>query len=396
MIEIIIEKLFGRFDYKFSLKYGELTILSGPNGFGKTTLLNALNAVVNSDMLFFYDLKFERFEIKKKEEKLLIKKKAEGLLINDYELTLDDIRYMSHGREIRSTSMNLHKSNEVMIRREKYQNLLEQMKAIVGDAELIPAQRLLKVNTRRNARLRETNKIFDVEYIEKISELPDKLLTKIKEVNEKYFLISTGLDSNYPERLFKQRIGITEEEFNAYMKEMHEKVVKANENEIFKLQELQNVTFRSEDARALKVYFEDFDKKYNVYESLLDCLDLFKNVVNKRFKFKHLEYSNARGFVVEDEEKRRIPLEKLSSGEQETIILFYYFLFEIPDETLILLDEPETSLHVAWQKMFIKDLKEIAKVKKFMVLLATHSPQIVSGNRDLQVDLGEIYKDGFN
>jgi len=47
---------------------------------------------------------------------------------------------------------------------------------------------------------------------------------------------------------------------------------------------------------------------------------------------------------------------------------------------ILLIDEPEISLHVIWQEEFMADLEEIAKVRKQQMIIATHSPQII-GNR---------------
>ncbi|MCI9446760.1 MAG: ATP-binding protein [Lachnospiraceae bacterium] len=123
---------------------------------------------------------------------------------------------------------------------------------------------------------------------------------------------------------------------------------------------------------------------------------MFTDIVNRRFCFKKVEISNESGVEVIDESGGNIDLQKLSSGEQETLVLFYQLLFEVPDQVLLLVDEPEISLHVAWQRMFIEDLRMIAERKCGKVIVATHSPQIVNGNREIQRDLGEMYKNGLN
>jgi len=41
---IKISKLFNSFDYDINLKAGGLTILTGPNGYGKTTILRMIHA----------------------------------------------------------------------------------------------------------------------------------------------------------------------------------------------------------------------------------------------------------------------------------------------------------------------------------------------------------------
>jgi ABC-type glutathione transport system ATPase component len=85
----------------------------------------------------------------------------------------------------------------------------------------------------------------------------------------------------------------------------------------------------------------------------------------------------------------------LSSGEQEEIILLYELLFIAPDESLILLDEPETSLHVSWQQMIIEDLHKIAELKQHNYIISTHSPDIIGGNLNLTKDLFVLHNQGL-
>jgi predicted ATP-binding protein involved in virulence len=52
-----------------------------------------------------------------------------------------------------------------------------------------------------------------------------------------------------------------------------------------------------------------------------------------------------------------------------------------------LIDEPELSLHVTWQKAFLTELMAIIRSVNFDVLIATHSPFIVGDRFDLMVPL---------
>ena len=85
MTEIRIRKLFGRFNYHFSIgdeANRRITILSGPNGFGKTMLLECLNAVSESDLSFFLNLKFDNFEVERENGNIRIEKLEDGLKVN--------------------------------------------------------------------------------------------------------------------------------------------------------------------------------------------------------------------------------------------------------------------------------------------------------------------------
>ena len=77
----------------------------------------------------------------------------------------------------------------------------------------------------------------------------------------------------------------------------------------------------------------------------------------------------------------------LSSGEQHEIVLLYELLFKVSENSIILIDEPEISLHVAWQEVFLKDLGQMAELSRFQALIATHSPQIINDRWDLTVEL---------
>jgi predicted ATP-binding protein involved in virulence len=59
----------------------------------------------------------------------------------------------------------------------------------------------------------------------------------------------------------------------------------------------------------------------------------------------------------------------------------------VKPNSLILIDEPEISLHILWQQQFLRDLQEIAGIENYDVLIATHSPQIVYDRSDLTVSL---------
>lgn len=59
---------------------------------------------------------------------------------------------------------------------------------------------------------------------------------------------------------------------------------------------------------------------------------------------------------------------------------------------LVCLDEPEISMHVAWQETMLADLKLIAKVMDIQLIIATHSIDFVNGNWDDCIDLFEEMK----
>jgi predicted ATP-binding protein involved in virulence len=102
-----------------------------------------------------------------------------------------------------------------------------------------------------------------------------------------------------------------------------------------------------------------------------------------------MTFEPSRGIVVKSLDGTFLDVNKLSSGEQNEIILLYNMIFEVGDNSLLLIDEPEISLHVAWQNHFIDNLETIAENKKIQIIVATHSPQIIGDRWESCFDLCE-------
>ena len=68
-------------------------------------------------------------------------------------------------------------------------------------------------------------------------------------------------------------------------------------------------------------------------------------------------------------------------------MLFYELLFKVAPGPLVLIDEPEISLHIVWQEQFLQDAQEVAKLTEIDMIVATHSSEIITNRRDLLVNL---------
>ncbi|MCX4243196.1 AAA family ATPase [Paraliomyxa miuraensis] len=93
------------------------------------------------------------------------------------------------------------------------------------------------------------------------------------------------------------------------------------------------------------------------------------------------------GLQIEDLDEGPLGLDALSSGEQRWISLFHALLFDVGPGTLVLVDEPERSMHVTWQQRLVGQLLAIAKAVDVDVLLATHSPFVIGEREELVVEL---------
>lgn len=68
-----------------------------------------------------------------------------------------------------------------------------------------------------------------------------------------------------------------------------------------------------------------------------------------------------------------------SSGELALITSIVYLSTVINENTVILIDEPENSLHPKWQQQYSKILLDVFYFMQPKIIIATHSPLVVSG-----------------
>jgi predicted ATP-binding protein involved in virulence len=144
-----------------------------------------------------------------------------------------------------------------------------------------------------------------------------------------------------------------------------------------------------DDRKVLWHYLSDVQTKLAVFDPLLAKVEVFNGIVNTHFLFKSFKVDKTTGFAFQSETGDTVPMRTLSSGEQHELVLAYDLLFKVTPNSLILIDEPELSLHVTWQHLFLDDLDSISKLTNLDFLVATHSPAIIHKRRALMVTLGK-------
>ena len=290
---IEIKGLFGRFNYKLNFEDKNIVILTGPNGFGKSTILQIIDAIANNRFFYllkieFDELYFEFIDDEKLNKIVSIIREEKRLLVNKIDIKLNKsfdevnkmitdfpwidqidnnvfedrrfekyytfdelfLRYLySKGNDIYINSQN--RMNEI----QKIEKALEDIKKLFGKIVLISEQRLIR---KQNINKRRHEEVVDV-----IVNLPEEFKKEISKVSEKYSNIANKLDSTYPNRLFRAENGLnSEDEFNDLLNKSKEKFQKLEEYDLVNMSNIEDSKYKSEYATALKIYFDDFSKKY--------------------------------------------------------------------------------------------------------------------------------------
>ena len=392
-----IEKLFEIFDYDIEFADGEnVLIITGPNGFGKTTILNILYSLFESEWEYNYSDyapfpgPFEDFADRPFDflEKLLFDRISISLSDNNV-IVIDKV---SEKPNLSFTFYNKNRKltdDELSIKNGSYQ-FSKTGYEIINSVEiyLIKEQRLQKKTTIWNKG--EYDDYYKTEKHEESIEFHSEKLREIfTDFMSQYNNESQNLDSSFPTRLISEKKIITEEEYNKRFTDLMQKQNRLIQYGLYESKPI-TLEYSQTDAKALLVYLNDLEKKLSVFDELLAKLDLFTEILNqRRLTFKSIKINRTKGFYFETPKGKKLIPNKLSSGELHQVILLYELIFSTTPNTLVLIDEPEISLHITWQKEFVKDLLKIIELQNFQVMIATHAPAIVNDRWDLVYSLAK-------
>lgn len=107
----------------------------------------------------------------------------------------------------------------------------------------------------------------------------------------------------------------------------------------------------------------------------------FRRVLESMFTgSKHLEFTE-KEIKVQLPKDREIGLSLLSSGEKQ-LLFICLFALTAANHSLII-DEPELSMHVDWQKKLVATLRDLNPRQQ--LIMATHSPEIMADLPDSQI-----------
>ena len=207
------------------------------------------------------------------------------------------------------------------------------------------------------------------------------ILDQLKNINDSLDLrISdeqlTNIAKQFEEKLlFMKKIGENKPKSKEEMNEVMNLILSLPMMQVFQnLQELYK-----KFSQEMNSELESFA---NIQENLLDFSGNRLNL--NRTELNEFNFSKV-GTGVEK-------FNDFSTGEKQLITFLVYSAIELPKDTpsLIIIDEPELSLHVKWQRKLLKNLLKKNNIK---ILSATHSPYILN---KLEVDSMIVRKQEAN
>lgn len=137
----------------------------------------------------------------------------------------------------------------------------------------------------------------------------------------------------------------------------------------------------------LKPYLDSVTARLDALQETQDSLTMFVNTANEFLRDKDVHFTVGDGLNILVNNERNLSPEKLSSGEKQLLLLLCNTLTARDSATVFIIDEPEISLNIKWQRNLIRALLDCTEGSQVQFLLATHSIELLSRYRSSVVKL---------
>jgi len=132
-------------------------------------------------------------------------------------------------------------------------------------------------------------------------------------------------------------------------------------------------------TQVLSPYLRSFEARLDALEGLSDTLETFSRIFSRFYNQKTLTFNVRTGININlRHDSSRLAPDVLSSGEKQLLLLFCNVLLARSRPSVFIIDEPELSLNVKWQRELISSLMSCVKGCDVQFVLATHSLEMIS------------------
>ena len=415
-----------RFDIKQSFDPG-VNILYGKNGAGKTTLLHIIANAVNRDYPRFLYLDFVRIEIYMDDGTTV---KIETKEPNDDDLDIE-ITVKESGERLSKTFSRPKKEDTIKTYNIEYKPIT---KAAYFPAFRSMIEAWLSVKEEDLIRYHINKDISEIEplsnkmqeqatyfsrrlfgqFVPELNypsplEIEQRLIDETREailavakvdrdlLSQSFVEILTAfsyLESNSslePEEILQQIQSLSEKILSHPLQDsMFASEMKSKISEIINFERAKDSESKKFIAMILSVYQESLKKISDIQEKSFESIDRYLASVNEFLEEKELKVSiqdrtssqPSIKLIFDDGTSSNI--HALSSGERQIITLLYAAT-HMSHQNLVLIDEPEISLHVDWQRLLLEKMSD--QLENRQIIACTHSPVIPADYEDNFVEL---------
>ena len=398
----------------------DLNFLIGPNGSGKTTVINLIAAVLRADIAVLYSVQFERAIVRlrarrgNKKPVIEIKKSVDDedgnlklyFTVKEKSSDRTGLTYIVDG-PLEEKIYRDPRYNRIRRMRQEGARLSRAFERIAEVNLLTIHRRSMEIDRRQ---MREEN--FESSVDQKLNEVSRSFSSYFSSLSsaaadesqafQEQVLLSL-LDQEYDlAAIFRQvdqelvaestvvnvlkELGISGDRatksVGAHLSRLAKAITQWKKDE-FSLEEAITLS----DARRVNEMIDQWRNLQRKRDEIFRPRVEFENIINEMFTGKTLRF-DARNFpIVRLKSGDEVPVSALSSGEKQLFIILGEALLQEGRLVIFISDEPELSLHVNWQNSLFSNVRRLNN--SCQVITATHSPDIVGTFQDRVIKVEE-------
>lgn len=131
-------------------------------------------------------------------------------------------------------------------------------------------------------------------------------------------------------------------------------------------------------ATVLEPYVDGIEARLKALEEVRDLLATYVETTNSFLTAKSLEFTLQGGAVIHGYQGSPLDPNLLSSGEKQLMLLLSNTILAREAASIFLIDEPELSLNVKWQRRLVEALLHCSRGSNIQYLLASHSLELIT------------------
>lgn len=386
-----------------------VNIIIGRNGTGKTTFMNILFAVLAVDIEGLNDNDFDLVEVK-----LIANGKRKTIKAKRIDSPFLPFNEMEYQISRKKETIKLITSDDRHLSLRHRRLASEEIKALKKTLSKIVSLSSLSVYRLRNGNdyevhdKRGTRIVSPVDH--RLSELLQELTLYQLELSQKAREVSDALQKEvlisilYCKEDLKKKIVFEKDKekerlvaaftqlgvMNPDVKNKinyHVNAVDKSVKTLRKTDQDNKTKNKIEDYQTILSSIEALRKTKKIIDLSLDAesetsdifsqINLFLTVLMEFIEDKKFEFSGGKLGIISAHDN--LDFDGLSSGEKQLLILFIETLLQRKKSFIFLTDEPELSLHIAWQRNIIPAIKRLNP--NAQIIAATHSPEVASKYR---------------
>jgi len=138
-------------------------------------------------------------------------------------------------------------------------------------------------------------------------------------------------------------------------------------------------------------YVKGIEEKLNAIEVTKNIINIFITTLNEFYVDKQVEFDMQEGLRIKSlyNEKETLDPQMLSSGERQLLLLFCNVITARNKASIFIIDEPELSLNVKWQRKLIESLLKCAENSHIQFIFASHSIELLTQYKNQVTNLND-------